>query len=347
MDEPLAALDAPRQAEALGLFERVRDAFGVPILYVSHAMEEVDRLADTLVLMEDGRVVAAGPIEELTARADLPLLAGRRDAGSVVSGRVESHDARRGLTRIAFEGGTAVVTLRREPPGARVRLRLRARGHRHRHARPPGISINNVLPARIEARNARASMRSSFGCPRAHKAAGPHHAGQRLRPRPRAGTGGFRADQIRRLRPGRTGVADHVLCHCDDRLLPLLREDCPYGDPTTLGLGIGGQRGRAVFATRRIVTACCTEEAERLMLLAGCDSVQRWRRAAPRSRRGRAAARRRPRRRAASRDEGGADPDRGGSGVATCARSILRAAREGRPTSPSPARASTCPAARK
>lgn len=61
----------------------------------------------------------------------------------------------------------------------------------------------------------------------------------------------------------------------DDRLLALLREDCPYGDITTLGLGIGLLRGRAVFRTRATITACCTEEAERLMLLAGCDQVQR------------------------------------------------------------------------
>lgn len=151
MDEPLASLDAPRRVEAMGLFERVRDAFGVPMLYVTHALDEVDRLADTLVLLEAGRVVASGTPEALTARTDLPLLAGRRDAGSVIAGRIDAHDPPRGLTRVAFAGGTVTVPLRREPPGARIRLRIRARDIAIATTRPEGVSINNILPVRIAA----------------------------------------------------------------------------------------------------------------------------------------------------------------------------------------------------
>jgi molybdate transport system ATP-binding protein len=154
MDEPLASLDAPRRAEAMTLFERVRDTFGVPMLYVTHALDEVDRLADTLVLMAAGRVTASGTIEALTARTDLPLLAGRRDAGSVIAGRIEAHDAARGLTRVAFAGGAVTVPLRREPAGARIRLRVRARDIAIATTRPEGISINNILPARVQAMDA-------------------------------------------------------------------------------------------------------------------------------------------------------------------------------------------------
>ncbi|WP_244311019.1 molybdenum ABC transporter ATP-binding protein [Roseomonas mucosa] len=85
MDEPLAALDAARKAEVLPFLTRLRDRLSIPLLYVTHAMEEVDRLADRLVLMEAGRVLAEGSVEELSARTDLPLLAGRRDAGVLLA----------------------------------------------------------------------------------------------------------------------------------------------------------------------------------------------------------------------------------------------------------------------
>jgi molybdate transport system ATP-binding protein len=134
----------------MGLFERVRDAFGVPILYVTHALDEVDRLADMLVLMEAGRVVATGPLEALSARTDLPLAA-RRDAGSVIAGRIEAQDAARGLTRIAFDGGVLMVPLRAGVPGERVRLRIRARDIALALSRPEAISINNILAVRVEA----------------------------------------------------------------------------------------------------------------------------------------------------------------------------------------------------
>ncbi|HEY8609962.1 MAG TPA: molybdenum ABC transporter ATP-binding protein, partial [Roseomonas sp.] len=105
MDEPLASLDAPRRAEVLPFLTRVRDRFRTPILYVTHALDEVDRLADHLVLMEAGRVLASDTVEALSARTDLPLLATRRDAGAVLACTVLDHDAARGLTRLGFAGG--------------------------------------------------------------------------------------------------------------------------------------------------------------------------------------------------------------------------------------------------
>ncbi len=151
MDEPLAALDAPRRAEILPFLERLRDVAGLPILYVTHALDEVDRLAETLVLMEAGRVQAAGPLAALAARTDLPMLAGRRDAGVVLACIVAAHDRTRGLTRLAFDGGDLLVPLRPEPEGNALRLRLRARDVAVATAPPHGISTHNVLQAMVTA----------------------------------------------------------------------------------------------------------------------------------------------------------------------------------------------------
>ncbi len=151
MDEPLAALDGARKAEILPFLERLRDVAGVPVLYVTHALDEVDRLADTLVLMEAGRVLAAGPLETLATRTDLPTLSGRRDAGAVLSCLVEAHDAARGLTRLSFPGGQLQVPLRAEPAGTRLRLRLRARDVAVATEAPSGISSHNILPGMIAA----------------------------------------------------------------------------------------------------------------------------------------------------------------------------------------------------
>ena len=151
MDEPLAGLDTPRRLEILPYLERLRDAAGLPILYVTHALDEVDRLADTLVLIEHGRVLAAGPPEALAARTDLPLLGNRRDAGAVLSCVITAHDEVRGLSSLSFPGGMLQVPLRPEPAGARLRLRLRARDVALATEPPRSISTHNVLAADITA----------------------------------------------------------------------------------------------------------------------------------------------------------------------------------------------------
>nr|WP_314075286.1 molybdenum ABC transporter ATP-binding protein [uncultured Roseococcus sp.] len=150
MDEPLAALDAARRAEILPFLARLRDVARLPILYVTHALDEVDALADRLVLMEAGKVLAAGTVEELTARTDLPL-ATRRDAGVVIPCIIASHEPERGLTRFRFAGGELLAPLQTEPPGTRLRLRLRARDVSIALAPPGDISVQNVLPARLAA----------------------------------------------------------------------------------------------------------------------------------------------------------------------------------------------------
>jgi molybdate transport system ATP-binding protein len=151
MDEPLAALDAARKAEVLPFLSRLRDRLRIPLLYVTHALDEVDQLADTLVLMQAGRVLASGPLEALSARTDLPLLAARQDAGVVLSCRVLDHAAARGLTRLGFPGGTLLVPLLEDPPGTRLRLRLRARDISLATEEPRAVSVQNLLPVTVEA----------------------------------------------------------------------------------------------------------------------------------------------------------------------------------------------------
>lgn len=151
MDEPLAALDASRKAEVLPYLSRLRQRLSIPILYVTHALDEVDQLADRLVLMEAGRVLACGTLETLSARTDLPILAARRDAGVVLGCTVLSHAPDQGVTRLGFPGGELAVPLEQALPGTPVRLRIHARDVAVATEEPRNLSVQNVLPAVVEA----------------------------------------------------------------------------------------------------------------------------------------------------------------------------------------------------
>ncbi len=157
MDEPLAALDAARKAEIMGYVELLRDELRLPIVYVSHAIEEVTRLADRLVLVSDGRTIAQGEVAEVLGRADLRPHTGRFEAGAVVEARVARHDERYQLTVLAFDGGELVVPNVEALPGEPVRARIRARDVALALERPAGTSFQNVLAARVE------GVRSEFG----------------------------------------------------------------------------------------------------------------------------------------------------------------------------------------
>lgn len=148
LDEPLAALDLARRAEVLPFLARLRDAARVPMLYVTHALDEVDALADRLVLLEAGRVLAEGEAEALAARTDLPLAA-RRDAGVLIGCTVDGHDVARGLTRLDFAGGHFLVPLRDAPRGEQRRIRLRARDVAVATTAPQGLTMQNILPATL------------------------------------------------------------------------------------------------------------------------------------------------------------------------------------------------------
>ncbi|CAA7615256.1 molybdenum ABC transporter ATP-binding protein [Magnetospirillum sp. UT-4] len=147
MDEPLAALDTQRKAELLPFIAQLSRRFQVPILYVSHAMDEVLRLADTLVLMDGGRAAAVGPVEDLLSNPDLRPLTGRYDAGAVITATVAGHDSAYGISRLAFSGGTLVVARCDQAVGTTVRVRVHARDIAIAVEAPARVSVRNVLPA--------------------------------------------------------------------------------------------------------------------------------------------------------------------------------------------------------
>ena len=149
MDEPLAALDAPRKAEILPYLERLQRSLALPIVYVTHAMEEVARLADHLVLLDAGRVRAAGPLGQLLAQPDLPL-ARQDDAGVVIAATVAEHDRDYGLSRVLFAGGSLWVGETAAAPGEAVRARVLARDVSVSRQAPLQTSVVNVLPVRLE-----------------------------------------------------------------------------------------------------------------------------------------------------------------------------------------------------
>lgn len=148
MDEPLSALDAASKREILPYLERLHDELQIPVIYVSHALDEVARLADQLVLMEQGCVIASGAFNEILARLDLPT-AHLDDAGTVIEAKVAVHDEAYHLTRLDFSGGSLWVSRMKRAAGSPVRARVLARDVSIATAAPHGSSISNILAARI------------------------------------------------------------------------------------------------------------------------------------------------------------------------------------------------------
>jgi molybdate transport system ATP-binding protein len=149
LDEPLAALDQARKQDILPYLERLRDEARIPMLYVSHALDEVTRLADAIALIEAGRIVACGSVTEIMGRLDLVALTGRLEAGAVVEGCLALQHPEDGLSEIAFDGGRLLVPRIDAPEGTTVRLRIRARDVMLARSRPEGLSALNILPARV------------------------------------------------------------------------------------------------------------------------------------------------------------------------------------------------------
>jgi molybdate transport system ATP-binding protein len=148
MDEPLSNLDQGSRAEILPHLERLRDQSAIPIIYVSHALGEVMRLADHLVLLEAGRVRAAGPLQQLLARGDLGL-GHLEDGGCVFDAVVEEHDPAYHLTYVRIGAGRLAISLRQAAIGDRVRVRIDARDVSLALKPPELTSIINILPARV------------------------------------------------------------------------------------------------------------------------------------------------------------------------------------------------------
>lgn len=149
MDEPLAALDLKRKREILPYLERLHDELEIPVLYVSHSPDEVARLADYLVALDGGRVVAHGPLAEILARLDLPIQLGE-DVGVVLDAQVGGVDAQWHLARVDFAGGSVWTRDRALAPGKRVRVRVLARDVSLSVAEPGPSSIQNVFPGVVE-----------------------------------------------------------------------------------------------------------------------------------------------------------------------------------------------------
>ena len=147
MDEPLSSLDVARKKEILPHIERLPEVFGVPVLYVTHNVDEVARLANDVVLLAAGRIVAHGRVADVFERADLGSLTGGLDAGVVLRARVLAHD--RGIATLALGAQQLRVPMVEAQVGALRPIRIHARDVAVATIRPEKLSIRNVLVARI------------------------------------------------------------------------------------------------------------------------------------------------------------------------------------------------------
>jgi len=148
MDEPLSALDLDSREEITPFLEALHANMKIPILYVTHDMSEVERLADHVVLMDKGRVVAAGSLEQIQGNISLPL-ARKRKATIALEARASGHDAEYGLLTVEIDGGHMQVPSQPMPNGTPVRLRIRAADVSIAIGKPAISSILNILPAKI------------------------------------------------------------------------------------------------------------------------------------------------------------------------------------------------------
>ena len=151
MDEPLASLDLKRKQEVLPYLQRLHEELDIPVLYVSHAPDEVARLADHLVLLDEGQVRASGPLKEILLRADLPF-ASDEDAEAVIDGQVCAHDAAYDLLQLNLPRSEACLRLPHAalPNGHSVRVKIKARDVSLALNRAEDCSLLNLLPATVE-----------------------------------------------------------------------------------------------------------------------------------------------------------------------------------------------------
>ena len=149
MDEPLASLDQRRKDELLPYLDRLHDELSVPMIYVSHSIDEVSRLCDHLILIDDGKIVASGELHEMLSRLDLPMLSGS-NAGSVIEAKPWRYDRDYDLTQFNFSGGELSVPGRYDTNAGSVRLRIAARDVSICLSRPDDTTILNVFAAEID-----------------------------------------------------------------------------------------------------------------------------------------------------------------------------------------------------
>jgi len=149
-DEPLAALDYKRKAEILPYLEILQDELNIPILYVSHSIDEIARLADTVILMDNGRVVEIDKTKNILTRLDLSL-SHRDNAEAIIEATVQEHDEHYALTKLLFSAGNFFVPQSTLSIGQMVRLRIAAKDVSLTLAQQTDTSILNIFPATINA----------------------------------------------------------------------------------------------------------------------------------------------------------------------------------------------------
>lgn len=148
LDEPLASLDAARKAEILPYLEKVVRESRIPMIYVSHALDEIARLADRMVVLNGGRVQAEGSLFDVTARLDL-FSAGHLIPGTVMRAAVLRHDETHELTEISLGAELLVVPRIARPPGAEIRIRIDAEDVMLSLTRLDTVSANNIVPCMV------------------------------------------------------------------------------------------------------------------------------------------------------------------------------------------------------
>ncbi len=149
MDEPLSGLDQGTKEGILPYLEALHERLSMPILYVSHDIREVARLADTIVVLSNGRPVCTGQIDEVLERLDLELGTGPFEAGVLLRARVAGHDPRYRMTRLLLNGQEIVIPVADLRVGDEVRLRIRARDVALATVRPDSISVRNILAGTV------------------------------------------------------------------------------------------------------------------------------------------------------------------------------------------------------
>jgi molybdate transport system ATP-binding protein len=148
LDEPLASLDAGHKRELLPFLERLHSELSIPIVYVTHAADEVARLADYLTLMNQGEILATGPINEILTRFDLPM-SHDADSCAVIATTPGNYDEQYGLTTLAFKGGSLLVPGRIASAATNIKVRIVARDISLTLQRQTGTSILNIVAATV------------------------------------------------------------------------------------------------------------------------------------------------------------------------------------------------------
>ena len=171
LDEPMTSLDVASREQLIPFIARIADRAPIPVLYVSHSVEEVIRLADRVALMSEGHIVACGPVDEIMSRVDLGPLTGRHEAGAVIEAQIIDHDDEYGLTRLRF-GGSRVLCVPRtlHVPEETIRIRIRSRDVGLSLVPPEDSSFVNIIEGMLvdvsaEETSAQVDIRIDAGVP--------------------------------------------------------------------------------------------------------------------------------------------------------------------------------------